>query len=566
VWQRSEALSRALVFTAAHASETQRAALLQQAALADPAAAEPHLRSARLALARHDVAAACSALGDAVHAMQRNPVERARWMQRGVRTVHGVLGATLATLAALWLLRVLLLARHAIGARLGSPVAASLLVLVPVLAALAVSVALATLVMLVVAASFMRRRERVGVAALCLLLAVVELSMTRLAPHAVLLDPRTETARIARLGDGGGAFPDVVAGLAATPQRSAAAELALGLQARRRGDLEAARRHDIACLRADSTCVGAYVNLANLFFHAGEFERAATGYRTAQALAPGEPLPHFDLAQTYLRLLHYSEADAEMRAAADRGMPALTEQLALWRDDTRPVLDMTLSPAVLLDLARAELRRTPGLRDSVLVAWKSGPWRTVRPGIAVWLLAGIAMLLASKLRLHSLAALCPGCGTVLCAHCAQQPPVEGLCNACLLARPRGGPRVVMPEDEAAPTPRRRVSVASGRWVAALFPGGADVARGASFAALCTTLAAWTALFACVAVVDAARLRGTPWMAWLDGGVFRLTALLFLATWLPGLWRAQHERSAVLVRPAAGTPGPGLASAPGYPEV
>jgi hypothetical protein len=93
-----------------------------------------------------------------------------------------------------------------------------------------------------------------------------------------------------------------------------------------------------------------------------------------------------------------------------------------------------------------------------------------------------------------------------------------------------------------------------------------VARGASFAALGTTLAAWTALFACLAVVDAARLRGTPWMAWLDGGVFRLTALLFLATWRPGLLRTWHERSAVIVRPAAATPGPGFASEPGYPEV
>jgi Flp pilus assembly protein TadD len=495
--ERSDPLARALLYTAATASGAQQAALRDLAIQANPALTEPHLDAAREAARHFDFAEATASLFDATRAARLDATEEIRWMRLGVRGLYGVLGATLLTLAALLLLRGTAVARHALGERLGSNTAATLLWVVPVLAALVTSLALATLLMLVMAATFMRRRERVCAAILCLLLAATEFGIGYLAPHAVLLDPRTRAAQIARLASGPNA--EVADQLAASPQRSAPVEMVLGLQARRRGELDTARDHYIAALRADSTSVEAYVNLANLFFRADQYEHAAAGYRTAQSLAPQEPLPRYNLGQTYIRMLHYGESDGELRAAAERGMGTVSKLRALWRDDACPVLDMTLSKTTLSSLARAELRAHPELGPVVLQSWRSGPWAGLQRSVVPWLLLGTAMLLLSKLRWTTLATLCSGCGTIVCAHCVHQPPVESLCNVCLLARPRGLPRMVLPEEDQPVTPRRRVSLAAGRWVAPLFPGSADVVRGAPFAACCTLLVAWTGLVACHAI-------------------------------------------------------------------
>jgi len=449
------------------------------------------------------------------------------------------------TLALLLVLRASLLARHALGERLGSYTAATLLWGVPVIAALVTSLALGALLMLAMAATFMRRRERVCAAVLCLGLAAGEWGIGFLAPQAVLLDPRTQTAQIARLASGPN--PEIAAQLAALPQRSAPVELVLGLQSRRRGDLDAARDHYIAALRADTTAVEAYVNLANLFFRAGQYERAAAGYRAAQALAPQEPLPRYNLGQTYIRMLHYGESDGELRAAAERGMPEVSKLRALWRDEACPVLDMTVPKATLGRLARAELRTHPQLGEVVLQSWRSQPWRSVRRDILPWLLLAIAVLLFSKVRWSGITGVCPGCGTLVCAHCAHQPPLENLCNSCVLARPRGAPRVMMPEDEAvAPVPKRRISLAVGRWVAPLFPGSADVARGAPFAAVGALLVAWAGLMVCAALVDRARVGGAPGPVGADGDLFRIALVGFFAAWLPGLWRSRRRDPVVRV--------------------
>jgi tetratricopeptide (TPR) repeat protein len=551
--ERSEPLARALLYTAASATETKQLELRQLALQADPALVTPHLAAARDAARKLDFGEAGAALLDAAHAARLDATEEARWMRRAVHGVHGVLGATLVTLALLLMLRASLLARHALGERLGSYTAATLLWVVPVIAALVTSVALGTLLMLAMAATFMRRSERVCAAILCLLLAGGEWGIGFLAPHAVLLDPRTQTAQIARLASGPNS--EIASQLAALPQRPAPVELVLGLQSRRRGELEAARDHYIAALRADTTAVEAYVNLANLFFRTGQYEHAAAGYRAAQALAPQEPLPRYNLGQTYIRMLHYGESDGELRAAAERGMPEVSKLRALWRDEACPVLDMTVSKATLGRLARAELAAHPQLGQVVLQSWHSQPWRSVRRDILPWLLFAVAVLLFSKFRLNGVAGVCPGCRTIVCAHCAHQPPVEFLCNTCLLARPRGAPRMMMPEDEAvAPTPKRRISLAVGRWVAPLFPGSADVARGAPFAAAGALLVAWACLVSCAALVDRARLGGAVGPMGADGDLFRIALVIFFVAWLPGLWRSRRREPVVRVPVRPQPPG------------
>jgi tetratricopeptide (TPR) repeat protein len=539
--EQSEPLARALLRTAATAPPEQRDALLRLAAQADPARPEPHLGRARLALRGGDAAGAGAALVDAWKAVRSDAREEARWVRRLVHGAHALLAATLATLGVLLALRGAPLARHALGERLGTRTAVTLLLVVPCTAAFLVSFALGTVVTLLVMAPFQRRTERRTLAVLCVLLAALDFSAPLAAPQALLLDPRSLAARVARLNEGA-AEPETEAQLAAMPARPAEVEMVLGLQARRRRDFETAQARYVACLRADSSAAAAYIDLSNLFFRSGQYERAAAGYRVAQAMRPNDPLAYANLAQTYIRMMHYGEADRELRAAAEHGMATVSERRAMWRDERQPVLDATLSKSELLQLARREAQGSPAACSTALRTWKSAPWRSVRPDVAPWLLLLTAALLACAGGLRSVTLACPGCGTVLCAHCVAQAPADELCNTCQLARPRSGVRA-LPAEGPAPPPRRRVSLATGRWVAGLFPGAADLVRGAPIAAAVSVLAAWSGLLVAAALLDAARLAGAPWYLALDFRALQLAGIVVGGLWLAGLYRLrQRERA------------------------
>jgi hypothetical protein len=530
--ERSEPLARALLWTAARAPHSERAAYWALAAQADPGLPDPHWSRACAALRQLDIAEFVSAANAALAAVRRDARAEARALRGTVRDLHALLTATLLTLAALVALRSLPLVRHALGEALGSATAATLLVAVPCVAAFLTVPAIGSLLVLVAMAPFLRRREARVLAVPCLLLAGLELSLRWCAPHALLLDPRTRSAGIAYLNDRGHDAA-LESTLRDATVRRAEVELVLGLQARRRGDIDGAERHYLAALRADSTCAAAYVDLANLFFRRGDFGRAATGYRAAQTIAAGDPLAYANLAQTYIRMTQFSDSDRELRAAAARGMADVTRRRGLWRDEALPVFDATLSRDALLHLARDEAAERPSLAATAIESWRSRPWRGMRTGVAPVALVLVAAWLFAGLRLRRVAVACLECGTVLCTHCIALSPGDDRCNSCQVARPR--PRPVS-TDLLPPERRRRVSLASGRWIAPIFPGAADLVRGTPAAALVAVLCTWFAILIAWQAVDAARLRFDPWWAGGDLRALQAAAIVVGLLWLPGLWR------------------------------
>jgi tetratricopeptide (TPR) repeat protein len=534
--ERSEPLARALVATAAHAAEPQRSQWLVLAAQADPGLPKPHVLRARAALRHGDVPEFCNAVAAAVRAVRLDARAEARALRGGVLGAHALLTATLLALAALLALRSWRLVRHALGEAIGSTTAAALLVSVPCIAAFLTVPAIGSLLVLAALAPFMRRREGRVLVVPCVLLAALEIGMRWCAPHAVLLDPRTRTAGIAHLNDGG-RDAGLERELRAEPQRSAEIELVLGLQARRRGDAATAEQHFLAALRADSTCAAAYVDLANLFFRSGDYGRAATGYRAAQSMAPADPLAYANLAQTYIRMTQYLDSDRELRAAADRGMAEVARRRGLWRDESQPVFDATLSRDAVLQLARHEAERRPELGAAALESWRSEPWRGMRPGVAPIVLLLTAGWLAWGFRLRRVAVPCIDCGNIICTHCITLSPGDDRCNTCQIARPR--PRTPS-VDLMTPERRRRVSLTTGRWMAPIFPGAADLVRGTPAAALVAITAACGAILLAHAAIDAARIRVAPWWVGADLPILQAATILVGLLWLPGLLRLRER--------------------------
>ena len=373
---RSQPIAGALLHVAERAPSERRSELLHLAAQADPTLAAPHFARAREALRHADVPGIYEALAGAARAIPLDARQETSWLRLATRATHAWLAAVLSTLVILLALRSARLAAHVFGARLGSTPAAAVALVAIAVGAFAASAALGTLVTAALAAPFLRRRERACVMALCALLAALEISVQTVGPRALLLDPRSDVARSSRVA-AGISDRELESAWSAAPERTATQEFLLGLLARQRGDFELAKRRYSACLERDSTFAAAYVNLANLFFYAGRYDRATVGYRAAATFEPTDPVARYDLAQTYIRTTHYAEADGELAAAAALGMAAAARRQSIWHDDASPVLDATLSKQQILDLARDEWRRAP--RPALLWAWRSESWRDLHP-------------------------------------------------------------------------------------------------------------------------------------------------------------------------------------------
>ncbi|HMI30647.1 MAG TPA: tetratricopeptide repeat protein, partial [Candidatus Limnocylindrales bacterium] len=116
-----------------------------------------------------------------------------------------------------------------------------------------------------------------------------------------------------------GADPEISGALSALAMRDPSEPLypfTLGTAARREGDFETAERQltQADALRPNSAWT--LTNLGNVYFAREDFARARAAYEAAAKAAPRAVEPHFNLAQTYIKQLLFTEANREQSIAS----------------------------------------------------------------------------------------------------------------------------------------------------------------------------------------------------------------------------------------------------------
>ncbi len=557
--EASEPLARALVLASRQYPTRQRIRLLEQASAADPSLPGPHLERSFVLLRSGDFPSSCVAMRDAAMTVLDDAVLQAQLLRGTSWFVHTLLLVTLGTLVVLLLLRTLPFIYHVLDNQSVRP-----LVLVGVSGlvvggAFYVSPALGVLCATAALLPFASRKERRVLAALCLGLALCEFALPWLRPHAMLLDPTSWSTSVARAQTEPWSA-DLETRLGREVPASRERDFALGLMARRHGDLSAARQHYVRALEADSTWATAYINLANVFFMVGDYQRAAAGYRSAESHAPENPLPYGNLAQTYIRMLHFKESDSELRAASEFGYDAVAERCAAWTHEAVPVLDARLSVGELWRYARRESQAKTARASALLAAWRGPAWQRAPLQVTPWLLLAFTGILLSRLRQASWAFECGRCARVACTHCAQsiRDTRTRICRVCdaeaAFERPTRASAWSRRAAEARGQKRLslhppRMADLAPSWLALLFPGGADLVAGSTRRAAWTAMWAWGALLVVITLVHMAAERGSPWFVSLHPMGLRIALVAFWLMWLPGLRRLRRHK------PRAATPVP-----------
>jgi tetratricopeptide (TPR) repeat protein len=516
--ESSEALARALLYTAQHAPRQRRLALLEQASLIDPTLPAPHMQRALLLVQRFDLPGATLALRDAVVAIRQDAVQSALWSLRLQSTLLRTLSGALVVMALLLFLRVLPFLDHRLGVRVRAPRALLLAVCAIVLFGLVRSPVPAALVLLAALSPLLMRAERTALALLCVLLGSLSLTLQWQRPDVLLADRGHRTALLAR--GNVETLPDrqvreLEARMPATPER----DIVLGLQAARHQQWQKAHRYYVAAQSQDSTWAPTYINLANLFFALSDFERAATGYRTAQSLDPNDPTPHANLAQAYIQMLQYEQSDHELAMASSLGFDATSPRRRAWVHEDMPVFDALLTPADLRDVAVQAAQEDAAAVEQRLAVWRGPGWEGIRPAWMAWIAFAAAVWFMVRLRWSAIAFECAECRRMTCRHCARHGEEEGplYCPRCeMLATRRSGATVGDGSPASRRPPRTQRLDEAPQGLALLFPGAAFLVLRAPRSGFVTVLCACAAL----------SLLTTPWIA----------AAVFLTLYLPGLLR------------------------------
>jgi tetratricopeptide (TPR) repeat protein len=171
-----------------------------------------------------------------------------------------------------------------------------------------------------------------------------------------------------------------------------------------------------------------YINLGNVHFLQGDYEKALQGYRKAESIDPVDPICQYNLAQAYIKTLLMKEASRSLQLAG----PGVDNERATYAQDAFEaalVLPKLFSDKELWRIAVAEAKSLDEGRAAEGHVFF--PWLPRRAGAVVVVTALVlALLLGRLIDPDKLTFQCSNCGTLTCRDCCNTDKDVSLCRGC----------------------------------------------------------------------------------------------------------------------------------------
>ena len=210
----------------------------------------------------------------------------------------------------------------------------------------------------------------------------------------------------------------------AAPEDLLAAQ-ALAVQARRRGDTDAARGHYERLLEQTPRDPVVLTNLANLLFAAGETVKAIELYERAAAVE-ASALLMFDLSQAYARAFRMQQFEAALQRAQAIDAEVVAELSGF--EDPEFVADLPIPMSALRERMLRSPRGasfSPIFAQAIAPGWLGRGWLHTAAGFAVANLVGLMAV-----GRYQQASRCERCRKRICARCDDDMWNSELCDAC----------------------------------------------------------------------------------------------------------------------------------------
>jgi Tfp pilus assembly protein PilF len=277
---------------------------------------------------------------------------------------------------------------------------------------------------------FMQRRERV----VAFLSAGAFAALAWFAPaidrYSPIADPASLTSLLAQANESA-ADPTLAALIAATPDRGLEAEkrTGLGLLAMRAGEQEAAVGHFLRAIEHDPKESIAYVNLGNVYYLNGLYDKALEGYRKAEQVNAADAVGQYNLAQAYIKTLLMDESSQALKRASQAGFDPIRDSFAERARATWSIYPRIYDAREFWRMAAVEGRHENAKVFSSALAGATG--LPPRAGFIIVVAAILLCVIGERaIKKHRLAFQCSNCGELTCNGCCSDDHNTILCHAC----------------------------------------------------------------------------------------------------------------------------------------
>ena len=277
---------------------------------------------------------------------------------------------------------------------------------------------------------FMQRRERIFSFLMAGAFAVLAWFAPTIDHYAPIADPSSLTSLIAEANESA-ADPPLAALIGSTPPRGLDAEqqTAMGLLAMRAGDQETAVAHFLRAIEKNPQESIAYVNLGNVYYLNGVYDKALEGYRKAEQVNQHDAVGQYNLAQAYIKTLLMSESSQALERASQAGFDAIHDSFAERARATWSIYPRTYGAGDLWRMAGIEGRNANAAVMSNAIASATG--HSPRAGFWIIVCAVFLSVVGQRVvKRHHLAFQCSNCGELTCNGCCSDERGTIVCQAC----------------------------------------------------------------------------------------------------------------------------------------
>jgi tetratricopeptide (TPR) repeat protein len=258
-------------------------------------------------------------------------------------------------------------------------------------------------------------------------------------------------------------------------------DYALGTLLYRLEILPEARDFLLSSVSVNPDFAPAYVNLGNVYFKQGDYDKAIAGYQNAISIDPEHILAHFNLGQTYIKKMLFAESSQSLKRANELGI----EEYKMTHPSTRfrnlTIFEDGFGTRELWLLAHRE----GSGRKHVLFSEILQPF-LLFPFHRLWIMligcAALSLVLGARVPKSKKVFRCDNCDRPACHICADDELGVRLCRDC--ASVVGGLSSVKVMEALLRHRRQKVFKTSAKKIRKrtfLFPGASHIYYGKTFA-------------------------------------------------------------------------------------
>jgi len=278
--------------------------------------------------------------------------------------------------------------------------------------------------------TFMSRREKGIIVSFIILLGAASFSARYSNCLAPAIDPRSFVNRLALVNQRG-VSEECIAEIRAISGNSyrAQKDFALGTMTYRFGLYDEARAYLLESVSVQPGFSSAFLNLGNVYFMQGDYDKALAGYQSAIELDSTSAVANYNIGQTYIKKMLFAQSGDWLESATILGIDSYRSAHPALGLRNPPVYEEGFATGELWSIATAEGKA----RRSILMSEVLQPYLLFPFGWLWALLAaslGVAMIIARKLPAAWRIERCDNCGSVTCAACQDTQTGIRLCRDC----------------------------------------------------------------------------------------------------------------------------------------